>query len=936
MFTVGSLVRARGREWVVLPGSTPDWILARPLGGVDEEETGICTALETIEPAAFAPPESNRLGDASSCRLLRDAIRLSVRAGAGPFRCFGRLSVAPRPYQLVPLLMALRLDPVRLFIADDVGVGKTVEAALIAAELLARGESKRLAVLCPPHLAEQWRDELGRKFNLDAQLVLPGTAARLERNLLHGQSVFQLHPLVVVSTDFIKSERRRDEFVRTCPELVIVDEAHACAFGAGGRGGRHQRFELMRRLAADPQRHMIFVSATPHSGNEESFRSLLSLLDASFAELPAQLGGKENEPFRRRLAERFIQRRRGDIRGYMDADTPFPRREELEISYKLTPEYRRLFDKVLAYARESVADEAGGARRRIRWWSALALLRALASSPAAAAATLRARAANADAASPEEADEIGRRIVLDLEDDENAERIDVTPGCDDETDDDEPRTRRRLHDLAREADALRGDADEKLTRVVGVIRQLLDDEYRPIIFCRFLATADYVTEELRRRLSKSVTIASVTGGLPPDERETRIADLMTHERRILVCTDCLSEGVNLQEGFDAVVHYDLSWNPTRHEQREGRVDRFGQTRERVRAVAYYGADNQIDGIVLDALIRKHRTIRSQLGVSVPVPVETNQVMEAIFEGLLLRGAKTEQMSLFHGDAFAPELTAFHAEWDLAREREEKRSRTLFAQHSVKVEEVAAHLDAERRAVGAGVDVRRFVRDAFRLHGAAVAELDGDALRIDARETPAALRDAVGEPLRFVAAFESPGPESALRLHRTHRIVEGVSAYVLDSALDPAASGAARRAGVIVTPAVSRRTTALVLRLRYHLVTTFDDVERTALAEECRVVAFAGSPQSADWLADEDAEALLAAEPGANIAEDRAAGFVEKVVDGFEALRPRLDAYARERAAELLTAHESVRQATRRATVRHRVAPQLPVDALGIFVYLPLG
>ncbi|MFB6274389.1 MAG: SNF2-related protein, partial [Salinibacter sp.] len=173
------------------------------------------------------------------------AVRLSSRAAVGPFRSFGRIAVDPRPYQLVPLLLGLKLDPVRLLIADDVGIGKTIEACLIGRELLDRGEIQRLAVLCPPHLAEQWQTELKEKFHIDAELVLPSTVGRLERNrhLGLGQSIFDVYPYVVVSMDYIKSDRRRDEFVRTCPEFVIVDEAHTCAFGYEQRGGRHQRHE---------------------------------------------------------------------------------------------------------------------------------------------------------------------------------------------------------------------------------------------------------------------------------------------------------------------------------------------------------------------------------------------------------------------------------------------------------------------------------------------------------------------------------------------------------------------------------------------------------------------------------------------------------------------------------------------------------------------
>ena len=142
-FAVGTLVRARGREWVVLPESQDDLLMLRPLAGLDDEVTGVIPDLELIEPATFAMPDPAHTGDHRSCALLRDAVRLGVRSSAGPFRSFGGLAVEPRPYQLVPLLVALKQPKARVLIADDVGVGKTVEACLIAAELLARGEARR-------------------------------------------------------------------------------------------------------------------------------------------------------------------------------------------------------------------------------------------------------------------------------------------------------------------------------------------------------------------------------------------------------------------------------------------------------------------------------------------------------------------------------------------------------------------------------------------------------------------------------------------------------------------------------------------------------------------------------------------------------------------------------------------------------------------------
>jgi len=248
-YSVGNLVRVRERDWVVLPGTNDELVMLRPLGGTDAEVTGILPAIEKIEPAQFDLPDPTDVGDYISCRLLRDALRIGFRSSSGPFRSFGKIAVEPRPYQLVPLLMALKLNPVRMLIADDVGIGKTIEAALIARELLDRGEIENIAVLCPPQLAEQWQKELANKFHIDAELVLPSTARRLEKNCRLGESLFEHYPFVIVSLDFIKADRRRDEFFRSCPEFVIVDEAHTCAYGDATNRGRHQRFELVSGLA---------------------------------------------------------------------------------------------------------------------------------------------------------------------------------------------------------------------------------------------------------------------------------------------------------------------------------------------------------------------------------------------------------------------------------------------------------------------------------------------------------------------------------------------------------------------------------------------------------------------------------------------------------------------------------------------------------------
>jgi superfamily II DNA or RNA helicase len=947
-FAVGSLVQVRGREWVVLPESTSETLVLRPLGGTDDEVTGICVQLEPVEPARFELPDPTYRGDHRSSRMLRDAVRIGFRSSAGPFRSFARIAVEPRPYQLVPLLMALRLDPVRLLIADDVGIGKTIEAGLVLRELLDRGEIRRSAVLCPPHLAEQWQTELREKFHIDAALVLPSTATRLERHLRLGQSLFDVFEHVVVSLDFIKSERRRDEFVRACPEMVIVDEAHTVAASASARSSQHQRHHLVTRLAEDASRHLVLVTATPHSGKEDAFRSLLALLDPAFADLPADLSGPMNERYRRRLAMHLVQRRRGDIRHYMQADTPFPERDDIEATYTLSDSYRNLFARVLRYARETVADPDAGnqLRQRVRWWSVLALLRALASSPAAAAATLRTRAAGVDTDDPAEADALGRRQVLDEVTDETAEGTDVAPGSElGELAPDSTSHAARLRELARAADALKGADDAKLQRSISMLRDMLADGYQPIVFCRFIQTAEYVAEALRTKLPKTVAVEAVTGNVPHEERESRVLELAGHSQRILVATDCLSEGINLQAHFNAVLHYDLSWNPTRHEQREGRIDRYGQPRKTVRVITYYGVDNQVDGLVLDVLINKHRMIRSSLGVSVPVPASSDQVLEAIMEGLVLRGSARSGgatgQALLPGfeEALLPQREEFFREWDLAADRE-RRSRTMFAQESIKVEEVARELAEVRAAIGSNLDLRSFTIAAAEANRGTV-QANG-VVRFDLHEAPQALRDLTGVQRDIVGRFELPVGDGEVYFNRTHPFIEGLATYVMDTALDPIHTISdertlpARRCGVIRSSAVERRTTLLLLRYRYHIIARRSDGEYPMLAEETSVVAFAGAPERATWIEQEQAEQLLRASASGNVQPDQARHFLQGILAQFDALWPHLEDSARKHAEAVLEAHRRVRTAARIKGVSYRVVPQLPPDVLGVYVYLPSG
>ena len=927
----GTLVNARGREWVVLPESTDELLMLRPVGGLDEEVTGILPAVEPIESANFRLPSREDLGDFASGRMLRDAARLSTRAAAGPFRSFGRIAVEPRPYQLVPLMMALQLDPVRMLIADDVGIGKTIEACVIARELLDRGEIRRLTVLCPPPLAEQWQGELAEKFHIDAELVLSSTVQRLERDLHVGESVFEKHAFTIVSTDFIKKPQRAEDFAHWCPELVIVDEAHGCTLAGGAGKGRQQRHDLLRQVTDDPTRHVLLVTATPHSGNEDAFRSLLSLLDKDFANLPADLDKAGREGIRRKLARHLVQRRRGDIRHYLETDTAFPERKDKEATYGFSPDFRELFDDILAFAREYVTEDGEQRRRRVRYWSALALLRCVSSSPAAAAATLRSRSA-ADEAEPDDVNEVGRRTVLDQSDDDDTVSLDFSPGS--KTEEDPEGTRRRLLGFARRAEAIEPAADRKLQGAVREVDSLLKDGFHPVVFCRFIDSAEYVAHHLRRLLP-AARVEAVTGRLPPAEREERITSLSEGGGQfVLVCTDCLSEGINLQQNFDAVLHYDMAWNPTRHEQREGRVDRFGQKAPEVRVVTYYGTDNPIDGVILDVLIRKHKSIKSDLGVTVAVPGSSEQIAEALFEGALFRDQEgTAQLSLDFIDRLDTEKQQLHDEWENARDRE-KATRSRFAQHSIKPEAVAEELQNVRAAIGGSEDVARFLRDVLGTANVPV-QLNGKVEVGISNETPRTLRQAIGKDEPFSGRFDLPLQEDEIYLGRTSPVVEGLASWTLDQALDPESSdvgAVAARCGAISTSRVTERTVLMITRFRYHLSKGGVEGE-TILCEEIVPLAHTGSAEEPQWLSPEESEGLLEYQPERNLPPTAIDQQLGLLLPALSSLHAPLEHLADERAEAQLRAHQRVRKATN-AKGGISVEPVLPVDILGAYVLLP--
>jgi superfamily II DNA or RNA helicase len=921
VFSPGDLVRARGREWIVLPSTGEGLLKVRPLSGTESDAQVIAPALEAspVKAASFGTPTIDRLDTQEGAQLLADALRLSLRRGAGPFRSAAHLGVEPRAYQLVPLMMALKQSVARLLIADDVGIGKTIEAGLILREWLDRGTVDSFAVLCPPHLVDQWVSELSEKFDVDAVAVTSGRARSLERGLPTSQSLFEAYPYTVVSLDYIKADSRRDDFARACPPLVIVDEAHACV---GGERGKHQRFELLQRLANDPTRHMLFLTATPHSGDVAAYDRLLGLVHADLA-LGAESGdANARERYARRLAQHFVQRRRPDIQDVWDEKRAFAKHETREAPFILTGDFASFQEDVLDYCL-SVTQRAGDDQRtrRLAFWGTLALMRCVGSSPAAAASALTNRLAGmADADSIEP-------VVFDAEDG-LLDESDIEPATSMQ-ESEENAALQHLIEAAHVLDANR-EADPKVKKLVAELTQILKQGAKPVIFCRFIATAEALGEILRKAWPK-YDITVVTGRFTPDERRERVEATRVHDNRILVATDCLSEGINLQSLFDAVIHYDLSWNPTRHQQREGRVDRFGQQAEIVRSVMMYGENSAIDGAVLNVIIRKAEEIQKATGVSVPMPEDQESVTAALMQAVLLRqgGARTQMTFDFGASA-----ERFENKWRDTAEGA-KVSRARYAQGALKPDEVVPEWRRMRALNGGPDEVGRFTDRALRRVRAPL-EKSGNHQLIHLDSLPDPMRERLAQRgltgTRRISFVDDPSP-GITHVGRVHPVVATLAETLAEGALDPisAEGNALGRAGVWRTKSVSQMTTLLVLRLRFQLVTS-GRTNRMLLAEEAVGVAFQGLGQDA-YLNGVEALELLESVASSNIDADARSRQVENALNRLAGYLPAISALANSRASTLSDDHLRLTEAAGGgATVK--VTPVLPADIIGLYVLLP--
>ncbi|MCX7114040.1 MAG: helicase-related protein [Proteobacteria bacterium] len=953
-FQPGKLVSLRGRDWIVLPSDNKELLIVKPLGGSDDETTGIYLplAIKTDQPtdASFPPPSANDLGDIATARLLYDSARLAFRNGAGPFRCLAKLSFRPRSYQMVPLIMALRQESVRLLVADDVGVGKTIEALLIVKELLERRKIKRFAVVCLPHLCEQWQAEIRDKLDIEAVIIRSNTQARLDRQIQGDTSVYDYYPYQVISIDFIKSDARCDVFIEQCPELVIVDEAHTCARPTGASNSQQQRYHLLNRIARTPNQQLILLTATPHSGKPEEFQSLLGLIDPDFETLDLP---NSSQSQRRELAKRFVQRKRADVEKWLDEDTPFPEREAFEWSYDLSPSYAAFFDEILDFARKLVAPSktAPGQRQRVQYWTALALLRGVMSSPATGIEMLNTRLSGLTLG---EEQDVGAEAIL--EDSDNPVRDtefgfegDNAPTQVIERNDWSAQQRRQLRHFADKLAELSNiKSDQKLAATSLIIEDWVADGFNPVIFCRYIATANYLGKQLLPHLRKKhpkLDLQVITSELPDELRKQCIADMGKSGLRVLIATDCLSEGVNLQDSFTGVLHYDLPWNPNRLEQREGRVDRYGQVAPKVKACLLYGSDNPIDGIVLDVLLRKVREIKRATGINVPFPEDSQSIIDTITQALLLNPDKKIVTRKASSSGFGQQLNLFDfvdfdeaekakanvtRKIDQAAERE-KASRSVFAQNAIKAHEIETDLREVDEAIGDPKAVESFVTSTMNHLLGVQMTATKQGFRLVTANLPPALRDLLPNGDVINISFQSPTPENHHYLGRNHRFVEQLCQLIMANTLARVDKKAAR-AAVIRSGQVKVKTTLMLFRCRNVIEQVKANYQ--VVAEEMLLWGWRGTPQQKEFLDHATAKALLSeARATSDLSPQARASFLENELKLLAHLDEEFQAVAEQQSKRLVESHQRFSALMDKQQFQV-VYPVLPMDLLGIYILLP--
>lgn len=953
-FKTGTLVEYRDRPWVVQQSADEDVLRLKPLGGTDAEMVGIYMPLYDgnldIKSYNFRRPSADDIGVGSyksAAKLLYNACRLSFRDIAGPFQCLGRLSFEPRPYQMVPLILALKQEKIRLLISDDVGIGKTLESLLIAKELLDRHEISRFAVICLPHLCEQWQNEIKDKFGLDAEIIRSSTISKIEKKLRADQNVFRDIPFQVISIDYVKEQTRMNAFVSHCPDFIIVDEAHTCARPKGANNSQQQRYRLLRKLAENPDQQLVLLTATPHSGQSEEFQSLIGLLKPEFESYQLQ-DSKEREA----LSHHFVQRRRADIKQYTGDEVIFPERVQIDNdSYSFAAKYRNLLADIMAYVKSGVEQVKNEDKRKQRYiyWDLLALMRGVMSSPDAGIGMLQGKISKSKNASEDNTDDNEENVYVfndTLKDLMNAD--DVVPEALESASISEKNKFKSFIATLEEIKA--EDADEKVKQVLNIVRAALASDMNPIVFCQYIQTAEYVGKYISEHLAadkkfKKATVGVVTSRLADEERKVKIDELSKYDKHVLVCTDCLSEGVNLQQGFEAVVHYDLPWNPNRVEQRNGRIDRFGQTAPEVLISTMHSENNPMDDIVLNVLYKKQQEIKARLGVYLPIADNDASLMETIMQRIFEANAPTQsdymQLSLWDSDDFQTESNEARELEIKKMEENEKISHTYFAHNNKQMDpsRLTETIKEARAVIGGVEDTCEFVVGQLRNTNVTVTKDKDLCYSFSLLDLPAGLRhyfkDVATSTGLVRISFASPTPKHYMYIGRNHIFVEDLSRGVVNDTINGGELSTCR-AMVMETDMVSAKTTVMMMRVR-SVIRDREDSSRELVGEEMIFIGYRGKIENHDFLSMEEARNLFlnARATGSTDTASQKMLIANTLawISDEQTLRAHTDSIALDRASKLVEAF--VRYRTYLKSSEYQVVePVLPMDIIAAYLFIP--
>lgn len=545
-------------------------------------------------PAGFDPPQ--RLDAFLNAVRWGATASADVQALQSPFRS----GIDMESYQLDPVARALQLPRVNLLIADDVGLGKTIEAGLVAQELLIRHRARRILIVCPAGLQLQWRDQMRDKFGLEFRIIDSEALRTLRRKRGLHVNPWAHFPRLITSMDYLKREQPFRLFREILPtdgptyprkfDLLIVDEAHNIApAGRGNYAVDSQRTHMIREIAPHFE-HRLFLSATPHNGYAESFSALLELLDN-------QRFARGIPPHREKLALVMIRRLKSDIiSGTGARQFPERRLDALEVPY--SDAERQAHQWLEAYSRLRLRHAGSGTTRTATEFVLKLLKKRLFSSPAAFRDTLikhrttLAEAPTVKRRSVAESAGILHRMIAEAEED---------VADDDEGEADTLHTVAELtllftpvtaeeegllQQMSRWAESAALRPDSKATRLLEWLGTIVrpggqwNDE-RVIVFTEYRATQKWLeTLFATHGFTGNGRVQLLYGGMAEDKREQVKAAFQATPSdspvRILLATDAASEGIDLQRYCHRLVHYEIPWNPNRMEQRNGRIDRHGQ------------------------------------------------------------------------------------------------------------------------------------------------------------------------------------------------------------------------------------------------------------------------------------------------------------------------------------------------------------------------